>query len=248
MSRSTTPRTVLSEEEGVAKAAGGAAKASSSPLLPPPPPHSAAYTTGMTFVSAGLGNVLSACCTNGFDVIKVRQQLLKDRARASFLSVAKGMVQGEGVLSLWSGVTASCLREGTYSTIRMGGYEPLKRFYASKAGLAETTFGNKLLAGITSGAVGAAVSSPTDLIKIRMQAARPDGRPPYKTSFHGFVQVFREAGVKGLWRGVYPNTIRAAVLTSSQIATYDQVKGWFKGTVGLREGLGLHFSASMVAG
>lgn len=212
------------------------------------PPHSALYTTGMTYASAGLANVISACCTNPADVIKVRQQLLKDRARASVFSVVSHMVKSEGVLSLWSGVTAACLREATYSTIRMGGYEPMKKFYTNQIGLPSTSFSNKLLAGITSGAIGAFISSPTDLMKIRMQAARPTGRPPYKTSFHGFVNVYQQGGMKGLWRGVYPNTIRAAVLTSSQIATYDQVKGWFKSAVGMQEGLGLHFSASMVAG
>ena len=202
----------LSEEEATANAV------QHSPSLLHPP-HSPLYTTSMTYASAGMANVISACFTNPADVIKVRQQLLKDRTRASFLSVALGMFKSEGVLSLWSGVTASCLREGTYSTIRMGGYEPCKRLYEGRLGLPESSFGNKLLAGITSGAIGAAVSTPTDLMKIRMQAARPDGDPPYKTSFHGFVTVFREGGVKALWRGVYPNTIRAAVLTSSQIAS-----------------------------
>ena len=54
-------------------------------------------------------------------------------------------------------------------------------------------------------------------------------------------------GIKGLWRGVAPNTVRAAVLTSSQIATYDEVKGWLKGSTGVQEGFRLHLGASMVA-
>lgn len=183
----------------------------------------------------------------------MRQQLLTKRGTkgASFPAIARGMLRSEGLRSLWSGVTASCLREGTYSTIRMGGYEPFKRAYARSLSLDEAGFGNKLLAGITSGALGASVSTPTDLLKIRMQAARepPLRLPPYRTTFHGFAEVYRnEGGWRALWRGVYPNTFRAAVLTSSQIATYDQVKGWFKANLGLQEGVRLHFAASMVAG
>ena len=88
-----------------------------------------------TFASAGLGNAVSAAITNPFDVIKVRQQLLLQRSsdasgvttiKPNFWSLGKEMARTEGVRSLWSGVTASCLRELSYSTLRMGGYEPLK--------------------------------------------------------------------------------------------------------------------------
>lgn len=140
-------------------------------------------------------------------------------------------------------------REGTYSTIRMGGYEPAKKIYAKQLGFGADGFGNKLLAGITSGAIGAAISTPTDLMKVRMQAARPDGRPPYRTTLHGFVEVYRQGGVQALWRGIWPNTIRAAVLTSSQIATYDEVKIWLKGgSLNMHEGIKLHLTSSMIAG
>lgn len=57
---------------------------------------------------------------------KVRQQLLLDRTRASFLSIGAEMARTEGVRSLFNGVTASCLRELSYSTIRMGSYESFK--------------------------------------------------------------------------------------------------------------------------
>lgn len=241
-----TPQSALAEEEGVALSQHESRLANV--VNPTTPGHSPTYLAVATFASAGLGNVLSACCTNGFDVIKVRQQMLFDRQRASFLAVGRGMIAQEGILSMWAGVTASCLREGTYSTVRVGGYEPAKRFYADVVGLPQATFSNKFLAGITSGAVGAAFSTPTDLLKVRMQAARPDGRPPFKTTFHGFAQIYRQGGLTALYRGLYPNTIRAAILTSSQIATYDEVKGWFKRTLGFGEGLKLHFSASMVAG
>lgn len=89
-----------------------------------------------------------------------------------------------------------------------------------------------------------------------MQAARPTGLPPYPNTFLAFGAVYREGaaaggvrgGFKTLWRGVGPNVLRAGVLTSSQIASYDQIKGAIKGRGIMEEGLGLHFSASMVAG
>jgi hypothetical protein len=54
--------------------------------------------------------------------------------------------------------------------------------------------------------------------------------------------------MRSLYRGVGPTIMRAAVLTSSQIASYDQVKTVLKRNHILNEGFTLHLSASLVAG
>lgn len=119
--RAPPPTSALDEEERIAHASTAA------------PARQA--VVAKTFASAGLGNAVSAAITNPFDVIKVRQQLLLQRShdasgsstvKPNFWSLGKEMARTEGVRSLWSGVTASCLRELSYSTLRMGGYEPLK--------------------------------------------------------------------------------------------------------------------------
>lgn len=276
---SPSPKTVLAEEESAASNAqlrphatdklGASAVHVSRP---------SAYVTSATYASAGLANMISATTTNPFDVVKLRQQLLLEKERANFLSVARGMLRTEGVKGLWAGVTAACLREGkiaspkycdyflshrltdpfvptrqsaTYGTIRMGGYEPFKRLYTSTFHLPESSFALKLLAGVSSGTIGCLLSSPTDLMKVRMQAVRDPAMeyaPPYRSTLRGFVQVYKEeGGVKGLWRGVGPNVARAGILTASQVGTYDQTKWWLKGHLAWGEGGRLHLVASMVA-
>lgn len=165
------------------------------------------------------------------------------------------MVRKEGIKALWNGVTASCLRELSYSTVRFGLYESFKEFYSANLGVSDTSFALKALSGISSGAIGSAFACPTDLIKVRMQAVRPTGQPPYRNTFVAFAHVYREGshngvvgGIRSLYRGVGPTIIRAAVLTSSQIASYDQVKSILKLNQIMNEGFALHLSASMVAG
>ena len=234
---------LLREEEAAAQAAS---------------PPSTSSILGLTLLSAGLGNSLSAICTNPFDIIKVRQQLQDQRVRASVWQVGSSMLKNEGIRSFSNGVTATCLRESTYSTIRMGTYETFRELYSPI--IPTASFGNKLLAGMTSGAIGATVSTPTDLMKVRMQAARPTGRPPYPNTFVGFVRVYQEGtaraqggggvlgGIQSLWRGTAPNVVRAAILTASQLGCYDEAKGQFKKRLGMEEGIGLHLASSFVAG
>lgn len=219
-------------------------------------PRSHSKTLALTLLSAGLGNSLSAICTNFADIIKVRQQLQLQRARVNFFSIGTSMAKKEGFRSFYNGVTASCLREASYSSIRMGTYESFRDLYSNI--IPASSFGNKVLSGMTSGAIGAGVSTPADLMKVRMQAARPTGRPPYPNTFVGFVTVYRDGveasggqvvgGFRAMWRGTAPNVVRAAILTASQLGCYDEAKGQFKQRLGMQEGLGLHFASSFVAG
>lgn len=130
------------------------------------------------------------------------------------------MIKSEGVLSPYKGLSASLLREGSYSGIRMGSYDYsksqiLRLFpWANKDG-----FGTKLSAGMCSGILGAAISNPADLIKVRMQSF--GARGTLRDHVGG---ILGEKGLRGLYRGVGPTTIRAGILTSSQLGVYDHAK------------------------
>ncbi len=65
---------------------------------------------------------------------------------------------------VYKGIEASCFREATYSTLRLGLYEPIKR------GLGKNQDGaiwKKFAAGALSGIIGSAISNPADLLKTR---------------------------------------------------------------------------------
>lgn len=70
---------------------------------------------------------------------------------------------------IWYSIGASILREASYSTIRLGAYEPFKELLGAH-NPAKTPLWKKIAAGASSGAIGSAVASPTDLVKIRLQA------------------------------------------------------------------------------
>jgi hypothetical protein len=59
----------------------------------------------------------------------------------------------------------SLLREGSYSTIRMGGYDVMKNQLGA-TDPAHTPLWKKITAGAVSGAVGSAIANPTDLVKV----------------------------------------------------------------------------------
>lgn len=69
---------------------------------------------------------------------------------------------------IYKGIEASCAREASYSSLRLGLYEPIKRLIGA-TGPKPATW-KKFAAGGLSGAIGSAIANPADLLKTRMQA------------------------------------------------------------------------------
>ena len=135
------------------------------------------------------------------------------------------------------------LREGSYSSIRMGLYDPVRSILVKDA--KEVTLTNKILAGLISGGVGSCFVNPTDVVKIRIQGEiRIPGQPTrYKNTFQAFYQIWREEGIRGLYKGVGATTLRAAILTSAQLSSYDHSKHLLLKTKYFNDNFVTHFTS-----
>ena len=57
-----------------------------------------------------------------------------------------------------------------------------------------------------------------------------------------------EEGWRSLFRGVWPNSLRAVLMTASQLASYDGFKRTLLEHAGMEDNLTTHFTASFLAG
>ena len=72
----------------------------------------------------------------------------------------------EGLRGLYRGISASFGREVTYSTMRLGLYEPYKNLVGAKEENAPIYL--QAVAGLCSGLTGSMFTNPCDLLKVRM--------------------------------------------------------------------------------
>jgi hypothetical protein len=70
------------------------------------------------------------------------------------------------VNSLYKGLSAALLREASYSTLRLGLYQPYKGLLGHPDKY-NSPLWCKLAAGLLSGSTGSIISTPLDLIKVR---------------------------------------------------------------------------------
>ncbi|CAO2211249.1 unnamed protein product [Urochloa humidicola] len=167
------------------------------------------------------------------------------------VAVGAQILRSEGAAGLFSGVSATMLRQTLYSTTRMGLYDILKTRWTRENG-GVLPLHRKIAAGLIAGGVGAAVGNPADVAMVRMQA---DGRLPlaerrnYRSVGDAIGRMARDEGVRSLWRGSSLTVNRAMIVTASQLATYDQAKEAIIGRWGPgADGLGTHVAASFTAG
>jgi dicarboxylate transporter 10 len=146
-------------------------------------------------------------------------------------------------------ISAAQLRQLTYSMTRFGIYEALKERMTT----ADTKPSFITLVGMASlsGFLGGIAGNPGDILNVRMQhdAALPkENRRGYKNAIDGIIRMSREEGTASLWKGVWPNSSRAVLMTVGQLATYDGFKRVLLNYTPLQDNLTTHFSASFLAG
>ena len=193
----------------------------------------------------------AAVTTHPIDLIKVRLMMDFNRgAHENPVTVAVNIVRQGGFTALYKGLSASLLRQATYSMTRFGVYGPIKDYITQND--PTPTAWQKILSGMLSGAVGAVVGNPADLTMVRMQA---DGRAPpaerynYTSVGNGLVRIVREEGVLNLWRGSQPTIVRAMLVTAAQLGAYDQFKYMLLNQFKLfKDDIKLHIVASFAAG
>ncbi|CAG8543326.1 3969_t:CDS:2 [Ambispora leptoticha] len=201
------------------------------------------------FWLGGAAAMTAATVSHPFDLIKVRLQTSKGAAKTSAIQTAFKIVRTEGFFGLYRGLSASLLRQATYSTMRFGTYDKIKLFL-SKGG-EELSYTKMIFAGAVGGAVGGVSGNAADIVMVRMQndaKLEPHLRRNYRNAFDGLIRIGKEEGISGFFRGVGPNVNRAILMNVSQVTTYDVFKSLLLGTGYFKDNIWSHFSASLLSG
>ncbi|KZF20030.1 mitochondrial carrier [Xylona heveae TC161] len=201
------------------------------------------------FWFGGSASCCAAAVTHPLDLVKVRLQTAPKDAPKRMLGMFIHVIKENGVPGLYKGLSASLLRQITYSTTRFGVYEKLKDGFTTP----EHAPSMATLVGMacTSGFLGGLAGNPADVLNVRMQhdaALPPAERRNYRNAIDGLIRMSREEGLASLFRGVGANSARAVLMTASQLASYDGFKRSLLANTPLEDNLTTHFTASFLAG
>ncbi|XP_044314962.1 mitochondrial dicarboxylate carrier [Drosophila rhopaloa] len=189
----------------------------------------------------GVASSMAAMVTHPLDLMKVLIQTQAEKL--SLGQTTRKIIREQGVLAMYNGISASMLRQYTYTLSRFG-------IYSVGSGMMDTsTMGRKTLLAAVAGGIGGYVGAPADLINVRLQndvKLPPEKRRNYKHAIDGLVRITREEGWRSLFNGASMTALRGMFMTVGQIAFYEQSKANLV-KVGMPENMGTYILASIIS-
>ena len=185
------------------------------------------------------------------------------------MTVCRSTLANEGVGSFWKGIVWAWGREGSYASIKLGAYAPVRD--AMGASGKDAPFYLKFAAGAITGGVGSIIGNPFDVLKTLAQANK--GKSVPLMTLVG--NMYSEQGIAGFYRGVtakyvfatvwackafsassfshscicLTSILRACVLNATKMGVYDISKGYVTEATGWsRKDIKTSFCSATLAG
>jgi hypothetical protein len=168
-----------------------------------------------SIVLGGVSCVFTVNFTHPIELVKTRMQVTGN----GLVNIISSTAKNEGIGGFWKGIAFAWGREGSYASIKLGAYAPVRD--AIGAGGKDSPFYLKFLAGAITGGAGSIVGNPFDVCKTLAQAN--SGKSVPLTELVG--KMYRDQGIAGFYRGVEANIARACVLNATKMGVYDIAKG-----------------------
>ncbi|KAH8337415.1 hypothetical protein KR059_009507 [Drosophila kikkawai] len=189
----------------------------------------------------GVASSMAAMITHPLDLMKVLIQTQAEKL--SMFATAKKIIKEQGILAMYNGISASMLRQYTYTLSRFG-------IYQVGSDMVDTsTMPRKTALAAVAGGLGGYVGAPADLVNVRLQndvKLPQDQRRNYKHAIDGLFRITREEGFRSLYNGSSMTALRGMWMTVGQIAFYEQSKDVLL-SLGMPENLGTYMTASVVS-
>ncbi|CAG8568752.1 15062_t:CDS:2 [Dentiscutata erythropus] len=165
-----------------------------------------------------ISGVMGLIVGSPLDVLKVRLQTVQSDSpshtfyKSSSLKILMKMKQTEGFKSFFKGVGSPIIGLAFLNSILFTSYGSILRFFENIDNSSQRipSLTQVYVAGFGSGVACFLVSTPTELVKCKAQAAKQKGLMISSTTWNVFKDVIQTRGVKGLYQGGLITIIRDA--------------------------------------
>ncbi|KAK6267061.1 hypothetical protein QUC31_017898 [Theobroma cacao] len=178
-------------------------------------------------IAGGLAGAVSQTAIYPMDLVKTRLQTYSCEGGKipNLGALSKDIWIQEGPRAFYRGLVPSLLGIIPYAGIDLAAYETLKDM-SKKYILQDSEPGPlvQLGCGTISGALGATCVYPLQVVRTRMQAQCPNTGAAYKGMSDMFKRTFQHEGIRGFYKGLFPNLLKVVPSASITYLVYESMK------------------------
>ncbi|KAF5385958.1 hypothetical protein D9615_002645 [Tricholomella constricta] len=134
----------------------------------------------------------------------------------------KIMREEGGVRGLYRGLITTAVGVAPYVGINFAAYEFLRGIITPPG---KSSVSRKLGCGALAGTISQTLTYPFDVLRRKMQVTgMKGGQVKYRGAVHALTSILQAEGVRGLYRGLWPNLLKVAPSIATSFFTYELVK------------------------
>lgn len=176
-------------------------------------------------VAGGTAGACQVVFTNPLEIVKIRLQVQGELAKSGVEGAQKRsavwIIKHLGLVGLYKGAAACLLRDVPFSAIYFPAYNHLKKDYFGEGPTKQLNIGQLLSAGAIAGIPAAYLTTPSDVIKTRLQVEARKGQTQYKGLFDAANKIFKDEGFKAFFKGGPARVLRSAPQFGFTLAAYE---------------------------
>ncbi|KAK9897965.1 mitochondrial carrier [Cystobasidium minutum MCA 4210] len=176
-------------------------------------------------IAGGVGGVCAVLVGQPFDIVKVRLQTAPEGTYTGGMDVARKTFAKDGVSGFFKGMGSPLVGVTPMFAVSFWGYAMGKKLvYATTSGAPDRILGLGELAaaGAFSALPQALVAAPVERVKVVLQVSRPT--PQYKGPIDVVSTLYKEGGVRSLFRGTIATIARDAPGSAAYFTAYEATK------------------------
>lgn len=159
-------------------------------------------------VAGGGAGLCQIVVTTPMELLKIQGQdagrtgLNNSNQKPSALKVALDLVKTKGLAGLYKGISATMLRDVSFSVVYFPMFAHLSHLASTKSDDHNSKFWINFIAGSIAAGTAAVVVNPADVVKTRLQLINTTpGEERYTGLRHAFVDIYKKEGLKAFLKG-----------------------------------------------
>ncbi|SCU97679.1 LAMI_0F10946g1_1 [Lachancea mirantina] len=183
-----------------------------------------------SFLAGSLAGAVEASITYPFEFAKTRLQLVDKAAKVSRnpLTLIYTTAKTQGIGSIYVGCPAFIVGNTAKAGVRFLGFDAIKNVLRDPV-TGELSGPRGVLAGFGAGLLESVVAvTPFEGIKTALIDDKQSATPKYHNNGRGIVRNYsalvRDQGLRGLYRGVLPVSMRQAANQAVRLGCYNKIK------------------------